>query len=515
MDKLPDEDFENVPENAQMLAKIDELLVSVDMRNLKLGIELIKGLEKLTVSHFNFCLAVYTLTKAGKFRSDLKEFLNLFSESDSFKRRYKRSKINESSHLYCKTHFSIWRNILAINFSTHEYFLDSDGNKELPIWINLEKYAVLPKVIKYVKKAQSISLVFNGKILFNDSYRHLSTIANLEHIAIICNTPSELPLTLLNLFDCSDLYLKNIILNTECKQKSYDKILNLNVECCIKRELGFCAFPNIENLTITEYLSNNIVFPKSYSSCLKKLKIKTKTNGVYSLPKEIFQLKKLEAIDIQGFNLCSIPQSIEELKSLKMAVFRECSLKQFPIHLAALPKLIDLSLSKNLIAIVPKMSSLSSKLAHLNLSHNRFTKFPNPLTAFQYLEGLNLANNQIKEVKVNISDFLNLEYLDLKNNHLTDLPNLLHRLPNLNKFFIRKNNIKKIPLHYFERFSKHGFFSIGNEIVSLPETPNNYKLVGEKNGRISIETKSLVILEYLEKYKTYFGQNLIISLSTE
>jgi hypothetical protein len=98
--------------------------------------------------------------------------------------------------------------------------------------------------------------------------------------------------------------------------------------------------------------------------------------GLANIPEEVFQLKQLELLNLQGNNLDYIPTAISQLYNLRI----------------------------------------------LDFSKNRLKKLPREIIQRSQLKRILLKNNQLSQLPVGISKLKNLEFLDLSDNQLTQLP---------------------------------------------------------------------------------------------
>jgi len=101
-----------------------------------------------------------------------------------------------------------------------------------------------------------------------------------------------------------------------------------------------------------------------------------KNNKLTSLPKEIWDLKQLEELFLEGNKLTSLPKEIGDLKQLKELHLRNNQLKSLPKEIGDLKQLKKLYLRGNNLASLPKEIGDLKQLKKLSLIGNQLTSLP-------------------------------------------------------------------------------------------------------------------------------------------
>lgn len=134
------------------------------------------------------------------------------------------------------------------------------------------------------------------------------------------------------------------------------------------------------------------------------------------IPPEVWQMPKLETLDLRRNALKSLPQNLVALTSLKTLLLGQNQLKSLPDEL---PNLIHLDLSKNRFSHFPVVLNHLKELQSLNLSSNRLRHLPE--LDFPALKSLHLSTNKIVEGCFGAKGLPKLEKLDLAHNALAKL----------------------------------------------------------------------------------------------
>ncbi|MEK4171482.1 COR domain-containing protein [Lysinibacillus sp. FSL L8-0312] len=141
--------------------------------------------------------------------------------------------------------------------------------------------------------------------------------------------------------------------------------------------------------------------------CLEYLKLSTDSftneneeeyNKLYTLPKEIGNLKNLKELSLYGVHMKNLPKEISNLKSLKF----------------------------------------------LNLNENNFETFPEEITSIESLEFLAI-DNIYNEIPNSIASLRNLKYLYLPEIMINTLPDSIGELTNLEKIYLGRSKIQTLP----------------------------------------------------------------------
>lgn len=178
---------------------------------------------------------------------------------------------------------------------------------------------------------------------------------------------------------------------------------------------------------------------KKYSN-VKTLRI----NGLTYIPNEVWQLEKLEILDLRGNNLAELPPEIGLLKNLRELDLGGNKLRQLPSEIGNLVNLKVLRLWGNQLAMLPLEIGKLSNLQQLDISSNELIELPPEIGKLSNLEKLQVFNNKFTELPPEIGSLSKLNDLNVASNNLTTLPVSIGNLNSLQYLSIANN----------ERFSK-------------------------------------------------------------
>jgi len=191
-------------------------------------------------------------------------------------------------------------------------------------------------------------------------------------------------------------------------------------ECCSENDV------TCENGYITEINANSDLLKISdftgfpYFSKIKSLS--SYSNGVKTLPEELFKLTTLERLDLYNNQIETIPPSIGSLKNLKNLQLNNNKIKNVPEELFTLSNLEKLNLSNNKLEAIPTSVGALSNLEELILSYNKIKTIPDELCKLPNLKHLRLENNEIGTLPPSINEIKKIEKYDLSDNKVKSLP---------------------------------------------------------------------------------------------
>lgn len=123
----------------------------------------------------------------------------------------------------------------------------------------------------------------------------------------------------------------------------------------------------------------------------KVIKLVLRKEHLKVIPKEIFQFKNLQYLDLAKNNIKEIPDSIEVLKDLQY-----------------------LDISKNTLQSLNGKIGKLTNLVYLNLNNNEFSALPTTMGNLVNLKVLDLWSNNLDEFPENLKNMKSLEVLDLR-----------------------------------------------------------------------------------------------------
>jgi len=122
----------------------------------------------------------------------------------------------------------------------------------------------------------------------------------------------------------------------------------------------------------------------------KVIKLELRRKHYKEFPKEIFQFKNLQYLDISKNNLREIPPGIDSLKYLQILIISKNELETLPKEIGELKMLQYLNANQNDISsLPPEIGSLTS-LKNMDLWSNNVDKFPSEMRNLKKLEILDL-----------------------------------------------------------------------------------------------------------------------------
>ena len=211
---------------------------------------------------------------------------------------------------------------------------------------------------------------------------------------------------------------------------------------------------------------------------------------IYTLPKEIKNLKNLKELGIYGYEYFTeevetlvIPPTIGQLDKLEKLYLHGVNIKQLPAQIGKLQNLKTLSLHENEITEIPPTIEGLKNLEELQLMDNLIEELPSQIGELSQLRKIYMKNNKLKKISKNIGNLTKLEYLGLNHNNLNQLPKEIGNLINLKTLLINDNNIKEIP-ETIGKLEKLRNLSLGNnDIEQLPPILNQLPCLNVSNYR--------------------------------
>lgn len=123
----------------------------------------------------------------------------------------------------------------------------------------------------------------------------------------------------------------------------------------------------------------------------KVIKLVLRKEHLKTFPKEIFEFKNLQYLDLAKNNIKEIPDSIEVLKDLQY-----------------------LDISKNTLQSLNGKIGKLTNLFYLNLNNNEFSALPTTMGNLVNLRTLDLWSNNLDDFPENLKNMKSLQVLDLR-----------------------------------------------------------------------------------------------------
>lgn len=228
---------------------------------------------------------------------------------------------------------------------------------------------------------------------------------------------------------------------------------------------------------------NQINYDKNY---IKKHKnqityLNIYTSNFFTIPKEIFLLKKLEHLQIHDSELNEIIIPKNVLLNLKFC-----------------------SLTENCISILDNSFLNLLNLEILYLNTNNFHIFPNVICQFKNLTRLVFSKNFLTSLPASIENLISLSYLDISFNEISSLPDSFGKMVNLTNLYISDNKLISLPKS-FKNLKKLNILRLENNQLS------NFSFRLSSLNLLNIENNKLLKLPELKniEYLSFFGNKII------
>ncbi|MCH2045946.1 MAG: leucine-rich repeat domain-containing protein, partial [Saprospiraceae bacterium] len=230
------------------------------------------------------------------------------------------------------------------------------------------------------------------------------------------------------------------------------------------------------------------------------------------LPKELFQLKDLEYLSLEGTNLIHVPSELNQLENLKTLnlSWNEGLVFDKDLHL---PNLESVIFSQCKLEEIPAFVFKAKRLKTINFRRNYLQKIPKELAELQNLSYLDLSFCGIEEVSEFVFELQWLNELDLSVNRIKQLPEQLGKLVLLNRLYLHKNKLESFP-DSLGKLTKLEFLQLEeNQLQTLPESIGDCKNLTElraSNNKITALPTSIAQCSNLKNLE--ISNNLITEL---
>jgi Leucine-rich repeat (LRR) protein len=137
-------------------------------------------------------------------------------------------------------------------------------------------------------------------------------------------------------------------------------------------------------------------FYNKLTQCISLRQLEISNFHLKHIDKRLFNIRKLQNLDLGENDIDTIPYQIKKLKHLIEISLRYNKLKSFNM-LSSVPNLQFITLSHNSIHTIPDEIIQLKKLKVLHLGNNKITELPCSLSNFMELE-LSIGNNNIPKL---------------------------------------------------------------------------------------------------------------------
>lgn len=148
---------------------------------------------------------------------------------------------------------------------------------------------------------------------------------------------------------------------------------------------------SLDTLTAYEDLSLALRNPDAV------VKLVLRKQHLKSFPKEIFNFKNLQYLDISKNSIKEIPDSISTLTQLQYLICSKSGLQQVSKEIGKLKNLTYLNMNQNDLEYLPPQIGNLEKLEILDLWSNNFNEYPESLKNLSSLKVIDLRNILIND----------------------------------------------------------------------------------------------------------------------
>jgi E3 ligase-like protein (putative virulence factor)/Leucine Rich Repeat (LRR) protein len=224
-------------------------------------------------------------------------------------------------------------------------------------------------------------------------------------------------------------------------QEALDRVMDLDLNVySLPREIV-----QLKNLTKLRILPTEMFkeLPSHIGQCISLRSLVICGTTIRSLPSTFSHLTNLQKLDLSFTLIRSFPSELAGCTSLKSVSFAGCSISAFP-QTCVFPKgLKKLNVFDNSLTSLPPWLNQCDQLIKLNASGNRITELPTSLP--RNLKKLLLFGNLLTTFPVQIAALNQLETLLLSDNSIETLPESVCFPPSLKVINLSHNRLHTLP----------------------------------------------------------------------
>ncbi|KIC77302.1 hypothetical protein DB41_CJ00120 [Neochlamydia sp. TUME1] len=220
--------------------------------------------------------------------------------------------------------------------------------------------------------------------------------------------------------------------------------------------------------TLCLYGSGLTSLPPELWQLAKLQKLDLNKNQLAAIPVEIGQLSQLHWLGLDSNQLTALPAEIRQLSKLQTLRLSSNRLTNIPTEIGQLSQLQWLGLASNQLTVIPAEIGQLSQLYWLYLSDNRLTIIPGEIGQLSQLQTLDLRSSQLTAIPAEIGQLSQLQWLGLANNQLTTIPAEIGRLTKLQKLDLRSNHLATIPPEIGQLSQLQELLLNGNQLTAIP-----------------------------------------------
>ena len=184
-------------------------------------------------------------------------------------------------------------------------------------------------------------------------------------------------------------------------------------------------FTNLRTLDLSGSFANPgkiTTIPKKISNLTHLLELKLRYNKIQHVPEELFELSRLNILDLSANHLQNISTKIGKLTHLQYLDLSRNQIKDFPESITQLSQLKELNLSRNKASHIPQQMHKLPAMQRLDISENKIISIPEGLGTLNQLVFLDASNNQLKKLPPTLLGLNRLSQLKLDENPYVQIP---------------------------------------------------------------------------------------------
>ncbi|GAU91844.1 hypothetical protein RvY_04023 [Ramazzottius varieornatus] len=177
-------------------------------------------------------------------------------------------------------------------------------------------------------------------------------------------------------------------------------------------------------------------------------RVSLSNNRLRVLPRKISLFYNIQQLDISGNQLESLSSEILKLSQLRILVAKNNRLtaEGLPKELYQLTRLEQINLAGNpLGSVIPDVLTLLPSLTYLHLGGCGLEEIPRTINKLGSLEVLYLGGNQLSDVPEELGFLPSLQSLQLNDNRLENLNPSIANLSQLRSLALHKNRLSSLP----------------------------------------------------------------------
>lgn len=209
------------------------------------------------------------------------------------------------------------------------------------------------------------------------------------------------------------------------------------------------------------------------------------------IPAEIFDLKNLLVLSLQGIPIDHLDDSISKLSHLKVLNLLECGIQQLPECIVDLPLevlwlsdgvwdfipelILELKNVKSLVIDnygiheIPDSISKCSLLEEISFKDNLIQKIPHDFYSLISLKTIFFSNNKITALDDRVGDLVDIRKIDFNHNSISNIPNTIGQLTRIHFLDFSFNKLENIPTSISRCHLLSNLFLNNNSIANIPK----------------------------------------------